>query len=64
MAVGDRYPAAGSERGNLRAADADRDRVVEFLKLAFSEAGCPRTSTTAVWRAPCPPGPTPTWTRS
>jgi hypothetical protein len=37
MAVGDRYPAAGSERGNLRAADADRDRVVEFLKLAFSE---------------------------
>jgi len=37
MAVGDRYPAAGSERGNLRAADADRDRVVEFLKLAYSE---------------------------
>ena len=37
MAVGDRYPAAGSARGNLRAADADRDRVVEFLKLAFSE---------------------------
>ena len=37
MAVGDRYPAAGSARGNLRAADADRDRVVEFLKLAYSE---------------------------
>jgi hypothetical protein len=37
MAVGDRYPAAGSERGNLRAADADHDRVVEFLKLAYSE---------------------------
>ena len=37
MAVGDRYPAAGSARGNMRAADADRDRVVEFLKLAFSE---------------------------
>ena len=37
MAVGDRYPAAGSARGNLRAADADRDRVVEFLKLAYTE---------------------------
>ena len=37
MAVGDRYPAAGSARGNLRAADADRDRVVESLTLAFSE---------------------------
>jgi hypothetical protein len=37
MAVGDRYPAAGSARGNMRAADADRDRVVEFLKLAYSE---------------------------
>ena len=37
MAVGDRYPAAGSARGNMRAADADRDRVVESLKLAFSE---------------------------
>ena len=37
MAVGDRYPAAGSARGNLRAADADRDRVVEFLQRAYSE---------------------------
>ena len=37
MAVGDRYPAAGSARGNMRAADADRDRVVEVLKLAYSE---------------------------
>ena len=37
MAVGDRYPAAGSARGNLRAADADRDRAVEFLKVAYSE---------------------------
>jgi uncharacterized protein DUF1707/uncharacterized protein DUF4190 len=37
MAVANRYPAAGSERGNMRAGDADRDRVVEFLKLAYSE---------------------------
>ena len=37
MAVGDRYPAAGSGRGNMRAADADRDHAVEFLKLAYSE---------------------------
>ena len=37
MAVGDRYPVAGSGRGNMRAADADRDRAVEFLKLAYSE---------------------------
>jgi type IV secretory pathway VirB2 component (pilin) len=37
MAVGHRYPAAGSARGNMRAADADRDRAVEFLKLAYSE---------------------------
>jgi len=37
MAVGHRYPAAGSGRGNMRAADADRDRAVEFLKLAYSE---------------------------
>jgi len=37
MAVGPGYPAAGSERGNMRAADADRDRVVELLKMAYSE---------------------------
>ena len=37
MAVGHRYPAAGSGRGNMRAADADRDRAVEFLNLAYSE---------------------------
>jgi Domain of unknown function (DUF1707)/Domain of unknown function (DUF4190) len=29
--------AAGSERGKMRAADADRDRVVEFLNTAYSE---------------------------
>jgi len=29
--------AAGSERGRMRAADADRDRVVEFLNTAYSE---------------------------
>jgi hypothetical protein len=28
---------AGGERGQMRAADADRDRVVEFLNTAFSE---------------------------
>jgi Domain of unknown function (DUF1707)/Domain of unknown function (DUF4190) len=29
--------AAGGERGKMRACDADRDRVVEFLSLAYSE---------------------------
>ncbi len=29
--------AAGGERGTMRAADADRDRVVEFLNTAYSE---------------------------
>jgi hypothetical protein len=29
--------AAGGERGMMRAADADRDRVVEFLNMAYSE---------------------------
>ena len=29
--------AAGAERGKMRAADADRDRVVEFLNVAYSE---------------------------
>jgi len=29
--------AAGGERGRMRAADADRDRVVEFLNIAYSE---------------------------
>ena len=37
MAIGHGYPAAGRGRGKLRAADADRDRVVEFLKVAYSE---------------------------
>jgi uncharacterized membrane protein len=37
MAIRHGYPAAGSGRGNMRAADADRDRVVEVLKLAYSE---------------------------
>jgi hypothetical protein len=37
MAVANRYPAAGGERGSMRAGDADRDRVVEFLKVAYSE---------------------------
>jgi Domain of unknown function (DUF1707)/Domain of unknown function (DUF4190) len=29
--------AVGGERGKIRAADADRDRVVEFLNTAYSE---------------------------
>ncbi len=29
--------AAGDERGRMRAADTDRDRVVEFLNVAYSE---------------------------
>jgi hypothetical protein len=29
--------AVGGERGEMRAADADRDRVVEFLNAAYSE---------------------------
>ena len=29
--------AAGGERGRMRAADADRDRVVELLNLAYAE---------------------------
>jgi Domain of unknown function (DUF1707)/Domain of unknown function (DUF4190) len=37
MAVGHGYPPVGRERGKIRAADADRDRVVEFLKVAYSE---------------------------
>jgi hypothetical protein len=32
-----RAPAAGTERGKMRAADADRDRVVGFLNTAYSE---------------------------
>jgi uncharacterized membrane protein len=31
------YPAAGSEHGRMLAANADRDRVVEVLKEAYSE---------------------------
>ena len=37
MATGHGYPAASSERGKMRAADADRDRVVGFLGTAYSE---------------------------
>ncbi len=37
MAVGYGYPPVGGGRGKIRAADADRDRVVEFLKVAYSE---------------------------
>ena len=29
--------AVGRERGKMRASDADRDRVVEFLNMAYSE---------------------------
>jgi hypothetical protein len=37
MTVGQGYPVAGGERGMMRAADADRDRVVEVLTTAYSE---------------------------
>ena len=37
MATGHGYPAASSERGKMRAADADRDRVVGFLTTAYTE---------------------------
>lgn len=36
MAVGQGYPAAGG-RGQMRAADADRDRAVSFLTTAYTE---------------------------
>jgi Domain of unknown function (DUF1707)/Domain of unknown function (DUF4190) len=36
MAVGPGYPVAGG-RGQMRAADADRDRAVSFLTTAYTE---------------------------
>jgi Domain of unknown function (DUF1707) len=37
MAAGHGYPVAGGERGTMRAADADRDRVAGILGTAYSE---------------------------
>ncbi len=37
MAAGYGYPVAGDDRGKMRAGDTDRDRVVESLKVAYSE---------------------------
>ena len=37
MAVGQGYPVAGGGRETMRAADADRDHVVELLGRAYSE---------------------------
>jgi hypothetical protein len=37
MAAGHGYSVAGDEQGKMRAADADRDRVAEFLGTAYSE---------------------------
>jgi hypothetical protein len=37
MAVGYGHPAVGSQRGRMRAADADRDRVAGVLGTAYSE---------------------------
>jgi hypothetical protein len=37
MAVGSGYPAASAGRGQMRAADADRDRAVSFLSTAYTE---------------------------
>jgi DUF1707 SHOCT-like domain/Domain of unknown function (DUF4190) len=37
MASGHGYPAVGGERGKMRAADTDRDRVAGLLGTAYSE---------------------------
>jgi len=37
MVAGNGYPAAGGQRGQMRAADADRDRVAGWLGTAYSE---------------------------
>jgi len=37
MAAGHGYPVAGGDRGKMRAADADRDRVAAILGAAYSE---------------------------
>jgi DUF1707 SHOCT-like domain/Domain of unknown function (DUF4190) len=37
MVAGRGYPAAGGQRGQMRAADVDRDRVVGFLTTAYGE---------------------------
>lgn len=37
MAAESGYPAAGGQRGQMRAADADRDRVMGFLSTAYGE---------------------------
>jgi hypothetical protein len=37
MAAGHGYPGAGSQQGQMRAADADRDRVTGILSTAYSE---------------------------
>ncbi len=37
MAAGYSYPVAGGERGKMRAADVDRDRVAGILSTAYGE---------------------------
>jgi hypothetical protein len=37
MAAGRGYPGAGGQQGQMRAADADRDRVTGILSTAYSE---------------------------
>jgi uncharacterized protein DUF4190/uncharacterized protein DUF1707 len=37
MTVSQGYPSPGGGRGNMRAADADRDRAVSFLSTAYTE---------------------------
>src|SRR6201987_4608923 len=37
MAVGQGYPVPGGGRGQMRAADADRDRAVSYLATAYTE---------------------------
>ena len=38
MAVGHGYPVPGGGRGQMRAADADRDRAVNYLTTAYTES--------------------------
>ena len=64
MAAGHGYPAAGGERGTMRAADAGRDRVAGTLSTACSKGRQSRDDYEARLESACPRAPTPIWTRS
>jgi Domain of unknown function (DUF1707) len=57
MAAGHGSPVAGGERGTMRAADADRDRVAGILSTAYSEGRLSRDEDVA--DQPLGPGFTP-----